>query len=35
MMCADKSIRQCHPIIACIIVNYEKQVVITSIESSI
>ncbi len=32
-MCADRHIRQCHPIIAGMSVDYKEQVVITGIKS--
>ncbi len=34
MMCTDRNVRQCYPIIASISVDYKEQVVITGIKSS-
>ncbi len=33
MMCADRHVRQCYPIIVSMSINYEEQVVITGIRS--
>ena len=33
MMCKDRNVRQCHPIVASMSVDYEEQVVITGIKS--
>ncbi len=33
MMCADGRVRQCHPIIASMNIDYEEQVIITGIKS--
>lgn len=35
MMCADKNVQQCHPIIGDMSVNYKEQIVIMGIKSGI